>query len=110
MSLAPARSNATVMEAYLPRFDDQGRLLVEPRGWQEFEEDALRRLELAPRLCEGLRLLDERRRIALMLREGLELPIDRVAQLLEMPLPEVVRLVHEGRLMLRGFLEHLLNE
>jgi predicted GNAT family acetyltransferase len=53
-------------------------------------------------LGEGLRLLDWRRRIALLLRDGLELSIDQVAQLLALPLPET-------RLMLRGLLDHLLR-
>jgi DNA-directed RNA polymerase specialized sigma24 family protein len=102
-------SERSGMEVFLPRFDAEGRL-PEHRGWQQFEDDALLRLELAPIFWEGMRLLDCRRRNAVLMRDGLELSIDRVAQLLELPLPEAVRLLHEGRLMLRGWLDHLLSE
>ena len=67
----------------------------------------LLRLQLAPMFWEGMRLLDSRRRNAVLLRDGLELSIEIVAQLLELPLPETVRLLHEGRLMLRGLMDHL---
>jgi predicted GNAT family acetyltransferase len=97
------------MELFLPRFDARGRLALECTDWQSLEDDALKRIEYAPLLREGLRLLDWRRRIALLLRDGLELSIDQVAQLLALRLPEMVRLVHEARLRLRGLLDHLLR-
>jgi DNA-directed RNA polymerase specialized sigma24 family protein len=97
------------MEVFLPRFDAEGRLF-EHRDWQQLQDDARLRPELALMFCEGLRLLDCRRRNAVLLRDGLEISIDGVAQVLGLPLLEAVRLLHEGRLMLRGLVDHLLCE
>jgi DNA-directed RNA polymerase specialized sigma24 family protein len=102
-------SQLSGIEVFLPRFDAEGRLPGQ-RGWQRLEDDVLLRLELAPMFWEGVRLLDSRRRNAVLLRDGLELPIEGVAQLLELPLPETVLLLHEARLMLRGLVDHLLDE
>lgn len=97
------------MELFLPRFDARGRHAAECADWQSLEDDALKRLQYAPVLREGLRLLDWHRRTALLLRDGLEFSIDHVAQLLALPRPDTLRFVHEARLMLRGLLDHVLR-
>ena len=98
------------LDAYLPRFDRQGRHARDvDHGRAAAADDLLDRRRLARRAGAALERLPERYRTPFVLRDLEEMPTREVAAILSVS-PEVVRQrVHRARLMLRGYLSHLVG-
>lgn len=98
------------LDTYLPRFDRQGRHARDvDHGRAAAADDLLDRRRLARRAGAALERLPERYRTPFVLRDLEEVPTREVAAILSVS-PEVVRQrVHRARLMLRGYLSHLVG-
>jgi RNA polymerase sigma-70 factor (ECF subfamily) len=108
-----ARSRRPVesLEAYLPRFDGEGRHACEPADFLAASraEEMLDRKLLAEKARSGLDRLPEIYRDAFVLRDLEELSTAEVADILGIDAAAVRQRVHRARLMLRGYLGDLVG-
>jgi RNA polymerase sigma-70 factor (ECF subfamily) len=105
-----ARHPTEPLDAYLPRFDRQGRHAKDvEHGRAADAEEILDRRRLARHAKEALERLPERYRIPFVLRDLEEMPTAEVASALEVSHEVVRQRVHRARLMLRGYLSHLVG-
>jgi RNA polymerase sigma-70 factor (ECF subfamily) len=104
-----ARRPADSLEAYMPRFDAEGRHAATPAQLQVTSqvEELLDRETLAARASAGLARLPEACRDAFVLRDLEELSTAEVASVLEITPAAVRQRVHRARLLLRGYLNDL---
>jgi len=105
------RRPAESLEEYAPRFDDDGRhrqreaeLAVAARA-----DELIDRQRLAEHAREGIDRLPEIYRAAFVLRDLEEMPTVEVAAVLGIDAAAVRQRVHRARLLLRGFLSHLVG-
>src|SRR5262249_42723322 len=106
---ARARRPAESLEAFLPRFDAQGRHLNTPAELQigcRVEELLDRRL-LAEKVRAGIARLPDLYRDAFVLRDLEEMSTNEAAEVLGIDPAAVRQRVHRARLMLRGYLNDL---
>ena len=108
---ARARRPAEPLEEYAPRFDADGRhvLREEDLAQAARADEILDRERLAERAREGIERLPEIYRMAFVLRDLEEMPTAEVASVLGIDAAAVRQRVHRARLMLRGFLSHLVG-
>lgn len=99
------------LEAYLPRFDDNGVHLGESAALQAASQadELLDRRLLAEKAQEGVARLPDLYRAAFVLRDLQELSTAEVAELLGLDPATVRQRVHRARLMLRGYLSDLVG-
>lgn len=104
-----SRRRTEPLDAYLPRFDENGQHAAEPADLRiaSRADEILDQKQLAQRAREGLERLPDMYRDAFVLRDLQELSTDEVAELLGIDRAAVRQRVHRARLMLRGFLSHL---
>lgn len=104
-----SRRRTEPLDAYLPRFDENGQHAAEPADLRiaSRADEILDQQQLAQRAREGLERLPDMYRDAFVLRDLQELSTDEVAELLGIDRAAVRQRVHRARLMLRGFLSHL---
>jgi RNA polymerase sigma-70 factor (ECF subfamily) len=97
------------LEAFLPRFDDDGVHVAEPADLRAAAraEELLDRKALAERARAGLERLPDIYRDAFVLRDLEEMTTKEVADLLGIGEAAVRQRVHRARLLLRGYLSHL---
>jgi len=99
------------LEEYLPKFNEAGRLerLDLDYGRASRADKLLEHKELAEKAFEAIQRLPEAYRAPLVLRDLEELSTEETAKILDLE-PGVVRTrLHRARLMLRGYLGHLLG-
>jgi RNA polymerase sigma-70 factor (ECF subfamily) len=106
-----ARRPAEPLDAFLPRFDRDGRHASTPEelmvaGGAAALDRALDRATLAAKAREGLTRLPDHYRDAFVLRDLEDMPTADVAEVLGIEPAAVRQRVHRARLMLRGFLQH----
>lgn len=102
-----ARRPQEPLDAFLPRFDGDGRHVAEPAD-METAARAVERLDrqvLAEKAQAGLDRLPEMYRTAFVLRDLEDIPTGEVAELLGVSQDVVRQRVHRARLMLRGYLD-----
>jgi RNA polymerase sigma-70 factor (ECF subfamily) len=101
-----SRRPAESLEAFLPRFDANGRHAATPAELQVAAraDELLDRRTLAERAREGIERLPDAYRAAFVLRDLEELPTAEVALVLGLEPAAVRQRVHRARLMLRGYL------
>ena len=105
-----ARHPTEPLDEYLPRFDRQGMHARDvDHGRAADAEEILDRKYLARRAKEALERLPERYRTPFVLRDLEEMPTAEVASVLEVSNEVVRQRVHRARLMLRGYLSHLVG-
>jgi RNA polymerase sigma-70 factor, ECF subfamily len=105
-----ARHPTEPLDPYLPRFDRQGRHARDADHTRAAGADEiLDRRRLARRAREALERLPERYRTPFVLRDLEEMPTEEVAALLGLSHELVRQRVHRARLMLRGYLSHLVG-
>lgn len=106
-----ARRPAESLEAFLPRFDADGRHCAEPAALRAASraDEILDRKLLAEKARAGLDRLPEIYRDAFVLRDLEEMPTSEVAQVLGIEAAAVRQRVHRARLLLRGYLSHLVG-
>lgn len=106
-----ARQRTEPLDDYLPRFDERGQHAATPAELEiaSRADEMLDRKALAERAHEGLARLPDIYRDAFVLRDLEELPTDEVAELLGINGAAVRQRVHRARLMLRGYLSHLVG-
>jgi len=99
------------LEEYAPRFDADGR-----HALQEAElalaaraDEIIDRQRLAEQARAGIERLPEIYRTAFVLRDLEEMPTAEVAAVLGIDAAAVRQRVHRARMMLRGFLSHLVG-
>jgi RNA polymerase sigma-70 factor (ECF subfamily) len=104
------RRRTESLEAYLPRFDRVGRhaRLVD-HGRAARADEILDRQRLASAARGALERLPAAYRTAFVLRDLEELPTREVAEVLGVSEMAVRQRAHRARLMLRGFLSHLVG-
>jgi len=105
-----ARRPTEPLDEYLPRFDRLGRHARDVDHARAADADTiLDRKKLALRAREGLERLPDRYRLPFVLRDLEELPSEEVASILGISTTLVRQRVHRARLMLRGYLSHLVG-
>jgi RNA polymerase sigma-70 factor (ECF subfamily) len=106
-----SRRPAESLDAYLPRFDAEGRHTGTPDQLAAASraEEVLDRRFLAEKARAGLERLPEAYRAAFVLRDLEEMPTAEVAELLGLEPAAVRQRVHRARLMLRGYLSELVG-
>jgi RNA polymerase sigma-70 factor (ECF subfamily) len=105
-----ARHPTEPLDEYLPRFDGQGRHARDVDHARAADaEEILDRRRLARHAKGALERLPERYRIPFVLRDLEEMPTAEVASLLGITDETVRQRVHRARLMLRGYLSHLVG-
>lgn len=106
-----ARRPAESLEAFLPRFDEQGVHAGTPAGLQVAAraEELLDRKLLAEKARAGVARLPDLYREAFVLRDLEELSTADVAEVLDIEPAAVRQRVHRARLMLRGYLSELVG-
>jgi RNA polymerase sigma-70 factor, ECF subfamily len=106
---AHRRRPADSLEAYMPRFDAEGRHAATPAQLQVTSqvEELLDRQALAARARSGIARLPDACREAFVLRDLEELSTSEVASVLEITPAAVRQRVHRARLLLRGYLNDL---
>jgi len=108
---AAARRPTEPLEAYLPRFDGDGRHVGEPADLLAASraDELLDRKLLAEKARAGLGRLPDIYRDAFVLRDLEEMPTADVAEVLGIDAAAVRQRVHRARLMLRGYLSDLVG-
>jgi RNA polymerase sigma-70 factor (ECF subfamily) len=106
-----SRRRTEPLDDHLPRFDENGQHAAAPADLQAASraDEILDRKVLAERAREGLERLPDLYRDAFVLRDLEELSTDEVAELLGIDGAAVRQRVHRARLMLRGYLSHLVG-
>jgi RNA polymerase sigma-70 factor (ECF subfamily) len=105
-----ARHPAEPLDDYLPRFDRQGRHSKDvDHALAADAEGILDRKRLAEQARRALQRLPERYRTPFVLRDLEEMPTSEVAAILGLSDALVRQRVHRARLMLRGYLSHLVG-
>jgi RNA polymerase sigma-70 factor (ECF subfamily) len=99
------------LEAFLPRFDDKGRHAATPAELQVASraDELLDRQFLAERARDVVAQLPDVYRDAFVLRDLEDVPTADVARILGIEPAAVRQRVHRARLMLRGYLSHLVE-
>jgi RNA polymerase sigma-70 factor, ECF subfamily len=104
------RQPAESLEAYLPAFERGGRhVRGGDHGRAARAEELLDRRRLTGALRNALTRLPDRYRTPLVLRDLEDLPTREVASVLGLTEAAVRQRVHRGRLMMRGYLSHLVG-
>jgi RNA polymerase sigma-70 factor (ECF subfamily) len=108
---ARARRPTEPLEAFLPRFDEDGIHAAEPADLRAASraDELLDRKLLAEKARAGLDRLPDIYRDAFVLRDLEELKTAEVAELLGIDAAAVRQRVHRARLMLRGYLSDLVG-
>jgi RNA polymerase sigma-70 factor (ECF subfamily) len=108
---AQARRPAESLEAYLPRFTEDGVHAGEPADLLAASraDEVLDYKVLAERARIGLDRLPDAYRDAFVLRDLEEMPTEEVAEVLGVTAAAVRQRVHRARLMLRGYLSDLVG-
>ena len=108
---ARARRPTESLEAFLPRFDTDGRHAGEPADLLAASraDETLDRKLLAEKARAGLDRLPDIYRDAFVLRDLEEMSTSEVAELLHIDPAAVRQRVHRARLMLRGYLSDLVG-
>ena len=106
---ARTRRPADSLEAFLPRFDAEGRHAATPAQLQVTSqvEELLDRQTLAARAKSAIARLPDAYRDAFVLRDLEELSTSEVASVLGIAPAAVRQRVHRARLLLRGYLNEL---
>ncbi|HSB60727.1 MAG TPA: sigma-70 family RNA polymerase sigma factor [Vicinamibacteria bacterium] len=105
-----ARHPTESLEQFLPRFDRAGRHARDADHARAARADEiLDRARLARRAAEALERLPDRYRAPFVLRDLEEMPTAEVAMVLGVSNDVVRQRVHRARLMLRGWLSHLVG-
>jgi RNA polymerase sigma-70 factor (ECF subfamily) len=105
-----ARHPTEPLDDYLPRFDREGRHARDADHARAADAEAiLDRGRLARHANEALGRLPERYRVPFVLRDLEEIPGAEVAAVLGVSGDVVRQRVHRARLMLRGYLSHLVG-
>jgi len=98
------------LDRYLPRFDRAGRHARDAdHGRAARADEVIDRRRLARRAAEALERLPDRYRAPFVLRDLEEMPTAEVAAVLGVSNDVVRQRVHRARLMLRGYLSHLVG-
>jgi RNA polymerase sigma-70 factor (ECF subfamily) len=108
---ARRRRRTESLEAYLPQFDENGQHVLEAAelGVASRADDLLDEKRLAAEARAALARLPDLYREAFVLRDLEELDTSEVANLLGIDAAAVRQRVHRARLMLRGYLSHLVE-
>ena len=108
---ARARRPSEPLDAFLPRFDDQGKHAATPAELQVATraDELLDRQFLADKAREVLARLPDIYRDAFVLKDLEEMPTADVARALDIEPAAVRQRVHRARLMLRGYLSDLVG-
>jgi RNA polymerase sigma-70 factor (ECF subfamily) len=108
---ASARRPAEPLEAFLPRFDAQGKHVATPAELQiaSRADELLDSQLLAEKARDGIARLPELYRDAFVLRDLEEMSTADVAHALGLEPATVRQRVHRARLMLRGYLSELVG-
>lgn len=103
---ARSRRPAEPLDAFLPRFDADGRLEATPDALRIVcrIDETLDRRELARKAQEAVDRLPDLYREAFVLRDLEELSTAEVAQVLDVEPATVRQRVHRARLLVRGYL------
>jgi RNA polymerase sigma-70 factor (ECF subfamily) len=99
------------LEEFLPKYNEEGRLarLELDYGRAARADQLLENQELAQKTMEAIGRLPEAYRAPLVLRDLEELSTEETAKILDLE-PNLVRTrLHRARLMLRGYLGHLVG-
>lgn len=106
-----ARRPVESLEEYLPRFDSDGLHCASPDEIRlaARADELLDRERLAASAQEAIERLPDLYREAFVLRDLQELPTAEVAAVLGLEPAAVRQRVHRARLMLRGYLNHLVT-
>lgn len=106
-----SRRPAESLDAYLPRFDENGRHAATPQALQAASraEELLDRRLLAEKARAGVDRLPEAYRAAFVLRDLEEMSTVEVGAVLGLEVAAVRQRVHRARLMLRGYLSDLVG-
>lgn len=106
-----ARRPAEPLDCFLPRFDDEGRHARTPAELQVAAraEELLDRRVLALKARDAIAMLPDIYRDAFVLRDLEELSTADVAAILGIEAAAVRQRVHRARLVLRGYLEHVVE-
>ena len=104
------RHRAEPLEEYLPCFNRAGRHARDvDHGAAANADEILDRRRLAEAARGALHRLPRPYRAAFVLRDLQEMPTDEVAKVLRVSEAAVRQRVHRARLMLRGYLSHLVG-
>jgi RNA polymerase sigma-70 factor, ECF subfamily len=104
------RHRAESLEEYLPRFDHDGRHARDvDHGEAARADEVLDRRRLVEEARRALHRLPRLYRVAFVLRDLEEMPTEQVAKVLRASEAAVRQRVHRARLMLRGYLSHLVG-
>jgi RNA polymerase sigma-70 factor (ECF subfamily) len=108
---ARARRPTESLEAFLPRFDADGRHAAEPADLlaASLADERLDRMLLAEKARAGLERLPDIYRDAFVLRDLEEMSTSEVAELLRIDPAAVRQRVHRARIMLRGYLSDVVG-
>jgi RNA polymerase sigma-70 factor (ECF subfamily) len=104
------RRRTEPLDDYLPKFDRDGRHAgeIDYRRLARADE-ILDRRRLATAVRRAIDRLPETYRVPLVLRDLEELPTREVGRILGLDEAAVRQRVHRGRLMMRGYLSHLVG-
>ncbi len=92
------------LEAFMPAFDREGRLVASKGRSPELDGDSSERLEITGLLREALECMDDQTRAAFVLRDLVQLPAEEAAGIVQTSPQAVRRDAHRAGLMLRGFI------
>jgi RNA polymerase sigma-70 factor (ECF subfamily) len=108
---ARQRRPAESLESFLPRFDERGSHVATPAELQmaSHVDELLDRQFLAEQARAAVERLPETYREAFVLRDLEEMPTALVAEILALEPATVRQRVHRARLMLRGYLNQLVE-
>jgi RNA polymerase sigma-70 factor (ECF subfamily) len=109
---AARRRPADSLEMYLPQFDGDGVHRATPAELRVVSDadEHLDRQALAGKARDAISRLPDSYRDAFILRDLEDMPTAQVAETLGIEPAAVRQRVHRARLMLRGYLSHLLGE
>ena len=108
---ARARRPGEPLDGFLPRVDAEGKHVATPADLQVASraEELLDRQFLAEKARDGIARLPDLYRDAFVLRDLEEMSTSEVARVLGVEPATVRQRVHRARLMLRGYLGHLVE-